>query len=505
MALKTGIFGLQHTLTGQWINIGQQNTPITNKQSIVFNFNRLQDVNSNAKKNGLSAYFAGMAVVRHASYQTSASGFDVVTAQIQREGCFSVNIQQPNLSTKYQKQIENLALIGTASRVIHPLFCAMVGNLPPKQAMLQDTFEGAANANSAPFSFAPVNGAFDRFSSLNAVESWNDNYNFAKVSTNGADDVQFTDATMIPACHYSGSSKAGGWLDKDIIPLATLTNNNMPWTVTVQCDIPRDNYIDPASVFKNDSMDVWAYVVFRRATDTVRCGVLWSVIRTPIGDGNYNPMPLLYRGIFSVPNYGDATQVVAGSGITTPYHPEDFYTFASTAQVRLLDNGDQVFPLDSYSDAQKALDHFNVGSVLGGNPKLRYDYFGNNTSTNTKVSGLIANGEGDFSSLPWFPLVTNHLFAKGFPIAFLSDPQNAESRLQITYTTVLNAAQKANVIAIHVNEFYDQDVPKLLSYGLYGDSNQPAGSRIGSVLPLVDRLTNKSSIVRKLVPWEAAR
>lgn len=503
MALQNGIFGLQHTLTGQWINIGQQNTPTTAKQSIVFNFNRLQDVNSNAKKNGLSAYFAGMAVVRHAEYQTINGAANVVTAQVQREGTFSINIQQPNLSTKYQKQTENLALMGAAARVIHPIFCALVNNLPPKQSILQDTFQSAASAQNEPFYNAPLNAAFDRFSSINQIESWNDNYNFANVLTIVGAKQNITDATLIPACQYSGSSVAGSWLDKDIIPFACLTNNNMPWTVTLQCEIPRVDYIDASAGFSTDVMDVWAYIVFRRATDTVRCGVLWSVIRTPIGDGNYNPMPLLYRGIFSTPNYGDATQVT--SGITTPYHPEDFYAFVSTSQIRLLDNGNQVFPLDSYSEAQKALDHFNVGSVLGGNPKLRYDYFGDNPNTVSNVNTIINNGAGQFSSLPWFPFATNHLFAKGFPIAFLSDPQNAESRLQITYTTVLNAAQKSNVVAIHVSEFYDQDVPKLLSYGLYGDSNQPAGSRLGSVMPLVDRITNKSSIVRKLVPWEACR
>lgn len=503
MALQNGIFGLQHTLTGQWINIGSQNTPTTVKQAIVFNFNRLQDVNSNAKKNGLSAYFAGMAIVRHAQYQTSSSGFDVVTAQVQREGCFSINIQQPNLSTKYQKQSENLALMGAAARVINPMFCALVDNCPPKQSILQDSFQNQASGNDEPFYESSAGVAFDRFSSLNQIESWNDNYNYVPVLTSASEKRRFTDATMIPACEYSGSSSHGSWLDKDIIPFACLTNNNMPWTVTVQCEIDRTNSIDSAATFETDKMDVWAYIVFRRATDTVRCGVLWSVIRTPIGDGNYNPMPLLYRGIFSTPNYGDTTQIT--NGITIPYHPENFFNFVSTSQIRLLDNGNQVFPLDSYSDAQKSLDHFNVGSVLGGNPKLRYDYFGNTTTTVSNVSNIILNGAGQFSSLPWFPFATNHLFAKGFPIAFLSDPQNAESRLQITYTTVLNSAQKANVVAIHVSEFYDQDVPKLLSYGLYGDSNQPAGSRLGSVLPLVDRLTNKSSIVRKLVPWEACR
>lgn len=503
MALKTGISKLKHQLVSGWFPIGQQTTPTTAKDTITFNFNKLQNVNSNAAKNGLTAYVMGVAIVRHGKYALADnSGNNVYSAQINRDAFFDINVSQPNISTKMMKQDENLALMGLVSRVVNPAFCAMEDTLPPKQGVLQTNFEMTSPVSSYPSNFAPIQGSFDRMSSLNPSESWNDNRNFALVASDGGGETEFVDATLIPVCHFSGVNRYGGSMDKDIIPFSTLTNNNMPWTVTVTAaQNVADQFQNPTKT--SDTMDVWAFVVFRKNSESVRCGVLWSLSHTPIGDGNYNPMPLYYRGIFLAPKFASATTV----GIKIRYLPQDFYTLASTAQIRLLDNGEQVFPLDSYSEAQQSINHFNAGAFVGGNPRLRFDYFGSLNTTSPAYSDFDAATElaGFFSPMPLFPLVANHLFMDGFPVAFMSDPQNAESRLQVTYSVSLSDAIKASVISLHVSQYYDDDAPKLLSYGLYGDSNQPAGSRLGQIRPLFDEDKQNSMLVRKIVPWECPR
>ena len=498
MALARGTVKLAHNMAPQWFKVGTQNTPSTAGTSVSFSLNAMQQINSNAAKNGLRACYVGMAIVRNATYTLGAGAADAFTAQIQREAAFSVNIQQPNISTKYMKQNTNLALLGQLCRSVNPAMIALADNLPPKQGTFQDMFQSDAGISSAIRS-AAFAFAGDRFSSMSA-ESWGDNYNFAFVGAVAPGDGSFTDATVIPACHFSGANKHGNWIDKDILPLALLTNNNMPWVVTLQCDIDVSTQLD-TGVYTKDVVELWILVSFRTASDTIRSGVLWSISQTPIGPGNYNPMPLLYRAIFASPVYNAAT--VSAGGIRLPYGPYNFYGFASTAQVRLIDTGDQVFPLDNYSEAQKFVDHFNEGSRANGNPKCRWDYYGNVVDTNYALSGIQADFLGKASAMPFFPLVSNHLFIKGFGVGFMADPQDSSTRLQVTYTTPLPAGAEKDVYSLHVSEFYDHDAPIILAYGLFGDANQPAGSRMPSILPLTDNVTAKSMLVRKLVPWEA--
>ena len=498
MAISNGTAAIKHKFTREWVNVGVQTTPSTTKASITFNLNKLQEVNSNADKNGMRASVLGFAVVRYCDYALGADAVNgtIRTAQVQREGMFSINISQPNLSTKYQKQDENLALMGAAARNINPAFCALVDNLPPKQGLYQDIF--SVGAGAYPKAEGTVHAAFDRFSSLNQFESWNDNYNFATVSSLAGESASFVDATMIPACQYSGDSNKGAWFDKDVIPLAMLTNNNTPWTVKVQCEIPVGNGFNNEAI-ATDNMDLWVLVTYTKKSDKPRFGMLWSLIHTPVGDGNYNPLPLLYRMIAITPTYNATT---VANGITLPYDPIDAYTFVTTAQLRLYDDGVQCFPRDSRADYQVSADHFNYGSLAGGNPKLRWDYFGKTATTIIALNSIDASLGGSMSTCPWVPLATNHLFMAGFPPAFMSDPNASTSRMQITYSATLTSAQKLNVVSIHVNEFYDADAPKMIAYALFGDSNQPAGVRLPDIIPLVDEFTNKTDLARKLVPFE---
>lgn len=498
MGLSSGTASIKHKFTREWVNVGLQATPSTAKANITFNLNKLQEVNSNADKSGMRASILGFAVVRYCDYSLAADVVNgtVRTAQVQREGLFSINISQPNLSTKYQKQDENLALIGAAARNINPAFCALVDNLPPKQGMFQDVF--SVGAGVYPQAEGTAHAAFDRFSSLNQIESWNDNYNFATVSSAVGEECTFVDATMIPACQFSGDSNKGAWYDKDILPLPMLTNNNTPWTVKVQCEIPVTDSFNNETIV-TDNMDLWVLVTYTKKTDKPRFGMLWSLVHTPVGDGNYNPLPLLYRMIAVTPTYNATT---VSQGITLPYDPIEAYTFVTTANVRLYDNGVQCFPRDSKADFQVSADHFNVGSLMCGNPKIRWDYFGKKQGTVTALNTIDGSLAGSMSSCPWIPLATNHLFMSGFPPAFMSDPNSSTSRMQITYSATLSAAQKLNVISLHVNEFYDADAPKMIAYALFGDSNQPAGVRLPDIIPLVDEFTNKTDLARKLVPFE---
>lgn len=498
MALAKGTVRLAHEMAPQWFKVSTQVTPATAGTSIQWSLNTMQQINSNASKNGLKAYFVGMSIVRHANVTLGEGTANAFSAQVNREAYFSVNIQQPNVSTKYMKQNTNLALLGQLSRTINPAMVALADNLPPKQGLYQDMFAASyglsASIKSSPFAFAQ-----DRFSSL-SVESWGDNYNFQSVGSEAGGDVDFVDATTIPACQYSGNSKHGSWLDKDILPLPLLTNNNMPWVVTLNTLIDLNNQFDTGTITK-DVCELWILVSFRKDTAAIRSGLLWSIQQTPIGPGNYNPMPLLYRGIYCVPTYDAAT--VTEGGIRLPYAPLDFYAFASTAQIRLIDTGDQVFPLDNYSEAQKFLDHYNDGSRLGGNPKCRWSYYGTPASTVYALDTIDGSFVGDAAGLPFFPLVANHLFIKGFGVGFMADPQDSSTRLQITYTTPLPVTGEKNVFSVHVSEFYDHDSPIILAYGLFGDANQPAGSRMPSIIPLTDNVSARSMLVRKLVPWEA--
>jgi hypothetical protein len=502
MALGTGIVKLQHNMTLKWVNIGRQNTPQTAKSSITFDFSKLQNVNSNADKNKLRAGFVGMAIVRYvdADLAPDIGNGDKYTAQVERDSFFTVNVSQPNLSTKYMQQSQNLALVGQAALNINPAFCSLVDNLPPKQGIRQTVSPGAFGANY-PNAQGDMSLANDRIASTYGTESWNDLLNFAAVSSFGGKNSTFVDATMIPACQYSGNSSHGTWIEKDQLPFPLLTNNSTPWTVTIQCENAVADQFNSATI-NTDVMEVWALVAFRKKSDTIRIGVLWSISNTPIGPGNYNPNPLFYRVIASVPTFNDYTNVV--DGITLPYVPVNHYAFASTTQIKLNDDNVQVFPLDSYSDYQSVIDHYNAGSLLGGNPKLRYDYWGVVTSTVTSLSAFDPQYIGEISSMPWLPLAVNHLFMSGFPCGFMSDPQTASTRLNITYTGTLSATSMANVISIHVNQFYDDDMPKIMSYGLYGDSNQPAGSRLPAAIPLVDNYGMKVSLIRKIVPLECA-
>ena len=500
MAISTGTKSIAHSMTHQWVNIGQQPTPATAKASVSWSFNRLQQINSNADKNGLRATVLGIAIVRVAnvSLGADATNEDRYSAQVQREGMFSFNIVQPNIDTKLIKQTQNLAFMGMTGRMINPAFQAYVDDLPPKQGITQDVLSVTKPSNY-PFAGGDPTVAFDRFSSLNQFESWNDNYNFVQVSSTDGASAKFVDATMIPLCQYSGSSAGASWESKDCLPFPAFTNSNTPWTVTVGClQDKAGSFNNPT--FVSDNMDCWVLIRYVKKTDEIRIGMLPSIINTPIGDGNYNPLPYLYRVIASVPDFGATTK---SHGITVPYAPEDWYTFASTSQLRLNDNGVQCFPLDSFSEAEVTITHFNVGSYRGGNPKARFDYNGFVTSTTLTLDNFSAGIVGVASSIPCFPFAVNHLFMSGFPPAFMSTPNLSSSRLNITYTGTLNAAQKSNVISIHVNEFYDKDMPKLLAYALFGDSNMPANVQLPSIVPMVDAATSKTDLVRMIVPCKA--
>lgn len=509
MGLSTGRTKLSHQLPPQWIKLGAENAPAIVGNSINFSFNQLQNVVSNASKNGFRVDALGMAIVHNQSVDLPAGVAELRMFQINRDGHFNVNITQPNMDTKIMKSDTNLAMLGQAARIINPVFCALESTCPPKQGILQDTFAYGAFDRNYPINAAGAAFSSDRFSSINKVESWDDNKNVGAVGSIAIVSRSTVDVTMVPFAHYSGDNKYGSSATTDKIPFATLTNSNMPWQVRITNVVSAVSGFVAGTVITSDSFEIWVYLTFTKKSDRIFVGMLWTLQQTPIGGGDFNANPLLYRGIFSTPKYG--VTGITDNGIAVTYVPENNHQFASKSVLRLFDDGTQCFPLESFSDYDRTVDHWNNGSLRGGNPTIRWDHRGVVASTifksptSTIVAGSINNSLdagilGLVSSMPWLPLAANHLFLAGFQVGFMSDPQNATSRLKISFDETLTAAQLAGVVSLHVNEFYDADMPKLFAYAIYGDSNQPVSTQLPTIIPCTDEMTSKSDLVRKIVP-----
>lgn len=448
--------------------------------AVTINMSNLLKVLSDAKKLGKrpSVHAISVTVNYSGTYGVASAGKDWKSAQVQR-GCFlTADFDQPNVSAKFSTKSLTLSQFHEIGRIVNPVAQSLDRTLPAKKRASQRFDTG-----DAPLSILYVpNSDVDKRISL--IDGWGNDENWQVISDAvGGGSFDFVDTFTIPMCSFSGPKS----FLNDKLPLAMICDPNSPWRLTITertigGKSVRTGHIQPDAGGTTITIAVYVFVSFADVDSDHRVGVQWASTPNPFSNSDKILDPHYYRCFAMMPDYSNV-QTDGGGTIATPYAPDNWQAVLANANVRLFDCSEQKFPLDSYSEAWRTVEHFNIGNNAGENARLCWDTGASTTiqkGTGSSLAGdtsAVYGSEtlGQFSQFPLFPLLTNHFAVDGFPVNLMSKPNcSADMRVQIDGASLpTNASSRA--MSIYIAE-YDGDRDTAKQYSVNGKQTGDFGS-----------------------------
>lgn len=458
-------------MTADWYPVQNAQT-LTAGGQVTFDFSNIQTLLSDAEKLGKRPSVHAVSIVIRHAYDLAAggAGADAEVSDIQR-GCFyTANWQQPNVKGKWFTGTTTLAEHRITGRIINPIATALDRLLPAKKKLFHRTDAG----DSVTFVGSTIPSA-DVDKRVDPIAGFGDDENFQFVSAAAATPgLSFNDVFTLPMCSMSGPSS----YENDKLPLRMLVDPNNPWRVTITertigaLSIRTNMFRTTAHVV---TAQVFVYISFADASSPHRIGVQWS--SQPDNFNGDKILPAHWHRFYGL--YPDFDSIVTDGGVlamAVPYRPDDWQTFLTTNNVRVFDCGQQVFPLPTFSDAPRFLEHFNIGNSAGENPRLNFNPLAASTRINASASGLggvvagwyTANALGQWAGVPVMPLLTNHFAVAGYPVNVMAKPGcEANHRITVDGAAALPALSGSRARMIYVAE-YDSDRDTAKAYSVTG-------------------------------------
>lgn len=486
-------------MTPDWYQVETTQTIAANG-TVNFNLSNIISLISDAEKLGKRPCVHALAIGVAHSGNLAAFGAAYEVAEIQR-GCFySLNVTQPNVKAKWFPKNVSLSEARITGKIINPVAMNLEAVHPFRERLFHrfDVANGTVAANAT----VPSPDVTKR---PDPLVGWDDDTNWQSISSVLAAAFDFTDLFTIPMCSMSGPMS----FMNDKLPLRMITDPNNPWRISVT-----EQQLNGTSIrtdmFKTTAHDVkvslWVYVSFEDIAGPARVGVQWATM--PDNFNGDKILPAHYHRFYGIFPAFDSVATEGGGAIVVPYAPDELLTLIEKDDIRIFDCGEQVFPLPTFSEAFRQIEHFNIGAIAGENPLLLRNPNGTSTRIVGPGSGLAGTAAiwygftalGAWSGVPVLPLLTNHLAVHGFPINVMAKPScTANHRISLEGSVALPAGSSQRAKDIYVAE-YDDDRYTAMSYAYSGEQD---GERAeGSWLPAVENPNSSMMETAKdLVPY----